>query len=132
MINFANFLEENEYWEESFKVYERGIDLFSYPIVFEIWNTYLTKFIKRYNGSKIERARDLFEQALENCPEKYVKPIFLLYADLEETHGLAKRAMNVLERATTKVALTERFDVSGFRTLAMLMDPVTNYREVVV
>lgn len=48
VINFANFLEENEYWEESFKVYERGVDLFSYPIAFEIWNTYLSKFIKRY------------------------------------------------------------------------------------
>lgn len=73
VINFANFLEENEYWEESFKVrshdgpsragrhatamlipaptpqvYERGVDLFTYPIAFEIWNTYLTKFIKRY------------------------------------------------------------------------------------
>ncbi|KAG0149688.1 hypothetical protein CROQUDRAFT_73826 [Cronartium quercuum f. sp. fusiforme G11] len=114
VINCANFLEENEYWEESFKVYERGIDLFSFPIVFEIWNTYLTKFIKRYKGSKIERARDLFEQALENCPEKFIKPIFLLYADLEENYGLAKRAMSVLERATTKVALEERFDMFAY------------------
>lgn len=81
VINYANFLEENEYWEESFKVrsaamarkslchhpqrqlgvpranlyillqvYERGVDLFTYPIAFEIWNTYLSKFIKRYVG----------------------------------------------------------------------------------
>ncbi|MBW0483088.1 hypothetical protein O181_022803 [Austropuccinia psidii MF-1] len=111
VINYANFLEENEYWEESFKVYERGIDLFSYPIVFEIWNTYLTKFIKRYQGAKIERTRDLFEQALENCPEKFIKPIFLLYAEFEENHGLAKRAMGVLERATEKVSLSDRFDM---------------------
>lgn len=48
VINFANFLEENQFWEESFKVYERGVDLFTYPISFEIWNTYLSKFIKRY------------------------------------------------------------------------------------
>lgn len=114
VVNYANFLEENEYWEESFKVYERGIELFSYPIVFEIWNTYLTKFIKRYQGSKIERARDLFEQALENCPEKFVKPIFLLYAQLEESFGLAKRAMGVLERATEKVALTDRFEMFAY------------------
>ncbi|KNZ52319.1 hypothetical protein VP01_361g12 [Puccinia sorghi] len=112
VVNYANFLEENEFWEESFKVYERGIELFSYPIVFEIWNTYLTKFIKRYEGSKIERARDLFEQALENCPEKFVKPVFLLYAQLEESYGLAKRAMGVLERATEKVALSDRFEAT--------------------
>lgn len=30
------------------QVYERGVDLFTYPIAFEIWNTYLSKFIKRY------------------------------------------------------------------------------------
>ncbi|KAA1110233.1 Pre-mRNA-splicing factor SYF1 [Puccinia graminis f. sp. tritici] len=71
---------QNEYWEESFKVYKRGIELFTYPIVFEIWNTYLNKFMKHYQGKKIERARDLFEQVLEKCPEKFVKPIFLLYA----------------------------------------------------
>lgn len=111
VINFADFLEENQYWEESFKVYERGVDLFTYPVAFEIWNTYLTKFISRYGGTKLERARDLFEQALEKCPEKFVKPLFLLYANLEEEHGLAKRAMGVLERATEKVALADRFEV---------------------
>ncbi|PLW29342.1 hypothetical protein PCASD_17614 [Puccinia coronata f. sp. avenae] len=59
----------------------------------------------------MERAWELFEQVLETCPEKFVKPIFLLYARLEESHGLAKRAMAVLERATKKVALTDRFQV---------------------
>jgi pre-mRNA-splicing factor SYF1 len=114
-------LEENEYWEESFKVYERGIELFTYPIVFEIWNTYLNKFMKRYQGTKIERARDLFEQALENCPEKFVKPIFLSYAQLEESFGLAKRAMGVLERATEKVALDDRFEVRLLLFLSLVI-----------
>jgi tetratricopeptide (TPR) repeat protein len=121
VVNYANFLEEHEFWEESFKVYERGIELFSYPIVFEIWNTYLSKFIKRYGGAKMERARDLFEQALETCPEKFVKPIFLLYAQLEESHGLAKRAMAVLERATEKVALTDRFEVGYPSSLPLFL-----------
>jgi pre-mRNA-splicing factor SYF1 len=30
------------------KVYERGIDLFQYPVAFELWNIYLSKFIDRY------------------------------------------------------------------------------------
>ncbi|KAI9623400.1 hypothetical protein H4Q26_014568 [Puccinia striiformis f. sp. tritici PST-130] len=114
VVNYANFLEENEFWEESFKVYERGIELFSYPIVFEIWNTYLIKFIKRYQGNKIERTRDLFEQALENCPEKFVKSIFLIYSQFEQDFGLAKRAMGVLERATEKVGLEDRFEMFGY------------------
>ncbi|GAA6035486.1 hypothetical protein JCM8097_000276 [Rhodosporidiobolus ruineniae] len=111
VINCANFLEENEYWEESFKVYERGVDLFTYPIVFEIWNAYLSKFVKRYGGSKLERTRDLFEQALSNCPPKYAKPLYLMYGQLEEEHGLAKRAMAVYERATEAVEAKDRFEM---------------------
>ena len=48
IINYANFLEENKFFEDSYKVYERGIDLFGYPIAFELWNTYLLKFMERY------------------------------------------------------------------------------------
>lgn len=119
VINCANFLEENQYWEESFKVYERGVELFSYPIAFEIWNTYLTKFLKRYGGDKIERARDLFEQALDECPPKFAKPLYLLYGHMEEEHGLAKRAMAVYDRATRAVELKDRMEVR--RPSAVLM-----------
>ncbi|KAK4056109.1 pre-mRNA-splicing factor syf1 [Microbotryomycetes sp. JL221] len=111
VVNYANFLEENQYWEDSFKVYERGVDLFTYPVVFEIWNAYLSKFIKRYGGDKIERARDLFEQALEECPPKFAKPIFLLYGHLEEEHGLAKRAMAVYDRAVNAVDLQDKMEM---------------------
>ena len=64
IVNYAAFLEENKYFEESFKacpvdfsrdgtnswsqVYERGVELFTFPISFEIWNIYLSKFVKRY------------------------------------------------------------------------------------
>ena len=111
IINYATFLEENKYFEESFKVYERGIELFHFPIAFEIWNIYLSKFVKRYAGKKLERARDLFEQALENCPEKFCKVLFLMYAKLEEEHGLAKRAMGIYDRAATTVQASDKFDM---------------------
>lgn len=48
IVNYATFLEENKYFEESFKIYERGVDLFTFPVAFEIWNVYLSKFVKRY------------------------------------------------------------------------------------
>lgn len=57
----------------SLQAYERGIALFRWPNVYDIWNTYLTKFIDRYGGKKLERARDLFEQALDGCPAKFAK-----------------------------------------------------------
>ncbi|KAG6874295.1 hypothetical protein C0995_001520 [Termitomyces sp. Mi166 len=111
IVNYAAFLEENKYFEESFKIYERGVELFTFPISFEIWNIYLSKFVKRYGGSKLERARDLFEQALEKCPPKSCKPLFLMYANLEEDYGLAKRSMNILDRATKVVADQDKFDM---------------------
>ncbi|PWN27913.1 TPR-like protein [Jaminaea rosea] len=114
IINYAAFLEERSYHEDAFKVYERGVESFGYPIAFEIWNVYLSKFIKRYGGSKIERARDLFEQALSGCPPKFAKILFLKYGALEEEHGLAKRAMKIYERATREVGDEQRFDMFSF------------------
>jgi pre-mRNA-splicing factor SYF1 len=51
--------------------------------------------IFRYGGSKLERARDLFETALRDAPPEKAKPLFLEYAALEEQHGLARHAMEV-------------------------------------
>ena len=48
VMNYAVFLEENKYFEESYKVYERGIEAFGYPVAFELWNIYLKKFSTRY------------------------------------------------------------------------------------
>ena len=104
ILNFCAFMEENKYFEESFKLYERGVALFRYPQVKEIWATYLRKFVARYGGTKLERARDLFEQAVGVAPPEEAKPLFLEYGALEEKHGLAKHAMGVYRRATRAVA----------------------------
>ncbi len=92
-------------------MYERGIELFHFPVAFEIWNIYLSKFVRRYGGKKLERARDLFEQALENCPAKFCKPLYLMYAKLEEGHGLAKRAMGTYDRAASTVQDSDKFEM---------------------
>ena len=62
-------------------------------------------------GSKLERTRDLFEQALEKCPEKYCKPLFLMYSKLEEDYGRAKRAMEIYERATKVIMDEDKYEV---------------------
>ncbi|KAI8139847.1 hypothetical protein BJV82DRAFT_672217 [Fennellomyces sp. T-0311] len=114
VVNYGTFLEENSYFEDSFKVYERGIEIFGWPIAFELWNIYLQRFMKRYGGSKLERARDLFEQALDKCPPKYAKPIFLMYGQLEEEHGLARHAMRIYDRATKGVADEDRLEMFNY------------------
>lgn len=112
VVNYANLLEEHKYYEESFKIYERGLDLFSYPVAFELWNLYLTKAVDRKIG--IERLRDLFEQAVEDCPPKFAKTIYLMYGNLEEERGLARHAMRIYERATRAVADEDRADMFNF------------------
>ncbi|KAF9694358.1 hypothetical protein EKO04_007566 [Ascochyta lentis] len=112
VVNYANLLEENQYFEDSFKVYERGLDLFSYPVAFEIWNLYLTKAVDRKIG--MERLRDLFEQAVEGCPPKFAKVLYLMYGALEEDRGLARHAMRIYERATRAVADEDRMDMFNF------------------
>ncbi|RFU30167.1 hypothetical protein B7463_g6153, partial [Scytalidium lignicola] len=112
VVNYANFLEEHQYFEESFKVYERGLDLFSYPVAFELWNLYLTKAVDRKIG--IERLRDLFEQAVEGCPPKFAKVLYLMYGNLEEERGLARHAMRIYERATRAVSDEDRADMFNF------------------
>lgn len=106
VVNLANLLEENGYYEDSFKVYERGLDLFSYPVAFELWNLYLTKAVDR--RISIERLRDLYEQAVEECPPKFAKTIYLMYGALEEERGLARHAMRIYERATRAVSDDDR------------------------
>ena len=112
VVNYANLLEENEYFEESFKIYERGLDLFSYPVAFELWNLYLTKAVDR--KISIERLRDLFEQAVEDCPPKFAKTLYLIYGALEEERGLARHAMRIYERATRAVADEDRTEMFEF------------------
>ncbi|KAK3991391.1 Pre-mRNA-splicing factor syf1 [Cladorrhinum sp. PSN332] len=112
VVNYANMLEERHYYEESFKIYERGLDLFSYPVAFELWNLYLTKAVDR--KISIERLRDLFEQAVEDCPPKFAKVIYLMYGNLEEERGLARHAMRIYERATRAVSDEDRADMFNF------------------
>ncbi|XP_028394719.1 pre-mRNA-splicing factor SYF1-like [Dendronephthya gigantea] len=131
IINFAVFLEEHRYFEESFKVFERGVAMFKWPNVFDIWNTYLMKFIKRYGGTKLERIRDLFEQALEKCPAKFAKAFYLMYARLEEDHGLARHAMAIYDRATKAVMPEEQFEIFNiYIKKAAEIFGVTHTREI--
>jgi len=103
ILSYARFLEERKYFEDAFKVYERGIKVFNWPHVNDIWLTYLARFVNRYGGRKLERARDLFEQAVEKAPAKFSRRLHMLYARLEEEHGLARHALAIYNRATKAV-----------------------------
>ncbi|KAI9500863.1 hypothetical protein BX070DRAFT_228983 [Coemansia spiralis] len=111
IVNYADFLEENHYYEDCFKAFERGIELFGYPVAVELWNIYLRRFARRFGAAKLERTRDLHEQALEKCPGEYAKPIYLAYGELEEASGQPRRALKIYERATHGVSRGDRLEM---------------------
>lgn len=120
VLNYAAFLEEKQYFEESFRVYERGVSIFKWPNSCNIWLTYLSKFFTRYKGKKLDRSRDLLEQCLKDCPSEFCFDIYILYAKLEEEHGLLKRARQVYDRAAKKVAVKRKADLFKIYTKSML------------
>jgi pre-mRNA-splicing factor SYF1 len=89
-LNYAAYLEERDFFEDSFAVYERAVMLFNYPQVKKIWLEYIDKFIMRYGGGKLERLRDLFEQAILKVPAEDTAEFYMKYAKAEETYGLAR------------------------------------------
>jgi pre-mRNA-splicing factor SYF1 len=109
ILNFATFLTEHKYFEESFSAYERGIELFEYPGVKVIWKAYLDGFFKRYAGTKVERSRDLFHRCIEACPPEECTEFFLMSGAFEEEHGLTKRALGVYRDMCHKVPAEEKY-----------------------
>ncbi|KAL9078525.1 MAG: hypothetical protein Q9157_002548 [Trypethelium eluteriae] len=110
--NYADLLEEKGYYEDCFRVYERGLDLFSYPVAFELWNNYLTKAMDHL--SNMERLRDLFEQAIDGCPPRFAKQLYIMYGALEEDRGLTRTAMRIYDRALDAVGDEDRHDMFGY------------------
>jgi pre-mRNA-splicing factor SYF1 len=110
IINYARMLAEKKYFEDSFRAYEKGVALFSFPHVLPIWINYLLAFVERYGDSKIERTRDLFEECCETVPAEDAKTIFSMYANFERQYGLDRHAMEVYDRATRVVQNSDKYD----------------------
>ncbi|CAB9500270.1 splicing factor SYF1 [Seminavis robusta] len=112
VLNFGAFLTEHKYFEEAFSAYERGVEMFAFPhkAAKTIWKAYIEAFLKRYKGSKVERARDLFQRCVDACPpEDGVSEFFMMSGGFEEEYGLTKRALNVYSDMCKKVPAEEKF-----------------------
>jgi pre-mRNA-splicing factor SYF1 len=109
ILNFASYLKEQKYFEESFSAYEKGVELFDYPGVKVIWKSYLTEFTKRYGGEKVERLRDLYQRCLEQCPPESSSEFFLMQGQLEEEFGLTKRALQIYKQMCQTIPENEKY-----------------------
>lgn len=111
ILNFASYLSEHKYFEESFTAFERGIDMFPFPHPGAkiLWKEYLQSFERRYEGSKVHRMRELFDRCIDACPAEDSAQFFLLYGKFEEKFGLTKRALGVYEKMCTTIPAGEKF-----------------------
>lgn len=106
ILNYAAYLEKLHQYEEEFKMFERGVHMFTWPHVYDIWITYISKFVAHYGGSNLERLRYMLEQVLEIPPKtnkfwSQYKLFYYIYADIEENFGLISRQLRIFDRAMT-------------------------------
>jgi len=133
LLNYADYLHKLNFFEESFRVFEKGVAIFSHPHVMPIWRTYLKSFLTRYQGKKMERMREIFEQSLKDCPPKSSKEFFLLYARTEEQFGLARHAMKVYDKAVDCVTDEDKMELySIYIQRAGDLFGVTRTREIYI
>lgn len=121
IISGCAYLESKRLFEQAFRLYDKGCVSIPWPGALQIWVVYLTRFVKRYGSKKLERARDLFEEAIRTAPStkkaNHVFPhpqlrvLYLMYADMEDRHSLARHALNVLARACRDVREEDRPDM---------------------
>lgn len=111
IVNFASFYEDLKFYERSYTVYEKGLQVFKDSRVrFEIWNVYLSKLYKRQVSK--ERTRELFEKAIygfaiakdDGCPADLCKPLVLLYSQFEHENGLDLKSVKVLKDGILKIS----------------------------
>jgi len=111
VINYANILWNHNYYEDAFRVYERGLSIFPHPHVMTIWFTYIKRFLERYSNERLERLRELFEHAIVSCPSGPNKQLYLMYARLEEKRGSARKAMRIYEDAVKNVLKEDQVEI---------------------
>ncbi|MEN2500487.1 MAG: Pre-mRNA-splicing factor SYF1 [Marteilia pararefringens] len=118
IINFAQFLTENNYFEESFRVFEKGLAIFKWPYCIDIWKAYLPAFIRRKrDSSNTERIRDLFEKCLLDCPNNEIIYFADMYAGFEIKSAFPRRAVSIYQRMLNKLSANADLQYLLYRKL---------------
>jgi pre-mRNA-splicing factor SYF1 len=108
VLNYVQILEQEGSYETLFQVFETSLQIFSWPVRHTLWISYLKKFSNLHGSFKTERARDLFERALGDCPENKRLFYYVMYGEFEEKHGLVSHAVEVYDRMVEQVPDSEK------------------------
>ena len=111
LLKYTQFLWDNLYFEETFRVFEFALTNFKWPSLYEIWLAYVSKFTARHSASAsgIERARSMFEKLLREAPQEHCSIFYFMYAEFEEQYGLYSHAVEIYDRMVKAVPQQERF-----------------------
>ena len=108
IFNYCSFLEKKNFYEETFRIYEQGIFYFQWPGLYDLWLVYITKFIDRYKGKKIERIRDMYNEIIKQCPKDKIKIFYYIFAYYEEEYGSFNHCINILDKGANDVPQNEK------------------------
>ena len=108
VLNYAQILEQDGDFDTLFQAFETALQLFPWPVRHSLWVAYLKKFVELQGTMKTERARDLFERVLGDCPEEKLLFYFVMYGEFEENFGLVAHAVEIYDRMVEKVPEKER------------------------
>ncbi|SCU95119.1 LADA_0G13608g1_1 [Lachancea dasiensis] len=102
-LNYVKFLQAQERWEDSFRVYERAVSTFPPETTLDLWSFYLNDSL--VSNRQVETIRDLFESSLRLAREGVdCSSFFIQYSEFEQKQGFFKRAVDILARGCSEVA----------------------------
>ena len=112
VLNYASYLEEHDFFEDSFRVYEKGVSLFRFPHVKDIWLAYLQKFSERYGGSKPSSARaTCLSSRSRRCPRRMRRNSSSCTRGSRKSTAFMRHAMAIFDRATRAVDEKHKLDM---------------------
>lgn len=141
ILSGVKYLEKRRLFEYAFRLYDRAASAFAWPESLQIWLVYLSKFVERYGPKRVERARDLFEEAIRSAPtvksggvsspHPLVKILYLMYAEMEERFGACRYALSVLRRAAVAVREEDKAEIYRLCIVkTAMLEGVSHTREV--
>lgn len=107
-LNYANFLILSKEYDKAFKCFEKGMNAFDYPQVYELLVLYLSKF-QIFFSQKLERIRDLYHQILFD-KEVSSKVFIYSYAFFEEENGTIFNCLNILKKGLEKLSSNDKIE----------------------
>lgn len=103
IINYCLYLEEKEYYEKSFSIFERGLNLFTGDSKSILYSIYLNKILSYWDKLNwdAERVREIFETGLDYYKSENdidnLKQVYVLYSEWEVKYGSKIRCLRILK-----------------------------------